>query len=110
MTTRHGPLTGGSRQDRVWPGPGAVGRRDLPSLGEPPPAIAHSRRALPCPDSSTTADFSWGASNVYHGGPLRPGDVVLLHFTDTLATDLARVLAAADAAGLRPAGLADYLP
>ncbi|WP_052390300.1 polysaccharide deacetylase family protein [Streptomyces sp. NRRL B-24484] len=58
---------------------------------------------------TATADFSWGASNVYHGGPLRPGDVVLLHFTDTLAGDLARVLAAADAAGLRPAGLTEYL-
>ncbi|MFD9124188.1 polysaccharide deacetylase family protein [Kitasatospora sp. NPDC059571] len=58
---------------------------------------------------TATADFSRGASTVYHGGPLRPGDVVLLHFTDTLADDLARALAAADAAGLRPAGLADYL-
>lgn len=55
------------------------------------------------------ADFSWGASNVWHPGTLQPGDVVLLHWTDTLATDLQRALAAADAAGLKPAGLASYL-
>ncbi len=55
------------------------------------------------------ADFSWGASNIWHPGPLQPGDVVLMHWTDTLATDLQRALAAADAAGLKPAGLADYL-
>ncbi|MFI2606783.1 polysaccharide deacetylase family protein [Kitasatospora sp. NPDC018619] len=55
------------------------------------------------------ADFSWGASDIWHPGLLQPGDVVLMHWTDTLATDLQRALAAADAAGLRPAGLADYL-
>ncbi|MFJ9690956.1 polysaccharide deacetylase family protein [Kitasatospora sp. NPDC101183] len=55
------------------------------------------------------ADFSWGASNIWHPGLLQPGDVVLMHWTDTLATDLPRALAAADAAGLKPAGIADYL-
>ncbi|WP_051829499.1 MULTISPECIES: polysaccharide deacetylase family protein [Streptomyces] len=55
------------------------------------------------------ADFSWGASTIWHPGLLQPGDVVLMHWTDTLATDLQRALAAADAAGLKPAGLADYL-
>ncbi|WP_406206688.1 polysaccharide deacetylase family protein [Kitasatospora sp. NBC_01560] len=55
------------------------------------------------------ADFSWGASNIWHEGTLSPGDVVLMHWTDTLATDLQRALAAADAAGLKPAGLASYL-
>ncbi|MET9611514.1 polysaccharide deacetylase family protein [Kitasatospora indigofera] len=58
---------------------------------------------------TATADFSWGASNVWHGGPLQAGDVVLMHFTDTLAADLQRALAAARAAGLRPAGLTEYL-
>ncbi|MGW3074379.1 polysaccharide deacetylase family protein [Kitasatospora sp. NPDC001132] len=55
------------------------------------------------------ADFSWGASNIWHPGLLQPGDVVLMHWTDTLAADLQRALAAADAAGLKPAGLVDYL-
>ncbi|MFD4655350.1 polysaccharide deacetylase family protein [Kitasatospora sp. NPDC058444] len=55
------------------------------------------------------ADFSWGATNIWHPGPLQPGDVVLMHWTDTLAADLQRALAAADAAGLKPAGLVDYL-
>ncbi|GAA2134902.1 hypothetical protein GCM10009760_12790 [Kitasatospora kazusensis] len=58
---------------------------------------------------TATADFSWGQSNIYRGGALQPGDVVLMHFTDTLATDLPRALAAAQAAGLKPAGLTDYL-
>jgi hypothetical protein len=35
--------------------------------------------------------------------------VVIMHFTDTLADDLRRALAAADAAGLQPAGLVDRL-
>ncbi|WP_234322635.1 polysaccharide deacetylase family protein [Streptomyces sp. NRRL S-350] len=55
------------------------------------------------------ADFSQGASTIWHPGPLQPGDVVLLHWTDTLAADLQRALAAADSAGLKPAGLVDYL-
>ncbi|MEU9040255.1 MULTISPECIES: polysaccharide deacetylase family protein [unclassified Kitasatospora] len=55
------------------------------------------------------ADFSWGAANIWHPGLLQPGDVVLMHWTDTLATDLQRALAAADAAGLKPTGLVDYL-
>ncbi|MEV7599583.1 polysaccharide deacetylase family protein [Kitasatospora sp. NPDC089797] len=55
------------------------------------------------------ADFSWGASNIWHPGLLQPGDVILMHWTDTLAIDLPRALAAADAAGLKPAGLIDYL-
>ncbi|WP_223243750.1 polysaccharide deacetylase family protein [Streptomyces sp. CBMA156] len=55
------------------------------------------------------ADFSWGAGNIWHPGLLQPGDVVLMHWTDTLASDLQRALAAADAAGLKPAGLVDYL-
>ncbi|MFD8751812.1 polysaccharide deacetylase family protein [Kitasatospora sp. NPDC059577] len=55
------------------------------------------------------ADFSWGAADIWHPGPLQPGDVIIMHWTDTLATDLQRALAAADAAGLRPAGLVDYL-
>ncbi|MFI9321036.1 polysaccharide deacetylase family protein [Kitasatospora aureofaciens] len=55
------------------------------------------------------ADFSWGASNIWHPGLLQPGDVVLMHWTDSLAADLPRALAAAEAAGLKPAGLVDYL-
>ncbi|GAA5019399.1 hypothetical protein GCM10025734_72470 [Kitasatospora paranensis] len=58
---------------------------------------------------TATADFSFGAANIYHGGLLQPGDVVIMHFTDTLADDLRRALAAADAAGLKPAGLVDHL-
>ncbi|WP_051837938.1 polysaccharide deacetylase family protein [Streptomyces sp. NRRL WC-3742] len=55
------------------------------------------------------ADFSWGASNIWHPGLLQPGDVILMHWSDTVAADFQRALAAADAAGLKPAGLTDYL-
>ncbi|MFB6827285.1 polysaccharide deacetylase family protein [Streptomyces virginiae] len=40
---------------------------------------------------------------------LRPGDIVLLHFTPTLAADLRRALDAARAAGLKPAALMPHL-
>ncbi|WP_370414490.1 polysaccharide deacetylase family protein [Streptomyces fradiae] len=41
---------------------------------------------------------------------LKAGDIVLLHFNETIEQDLKRALAAADAAGLRPAPLRDYVP
>jgi peptidoglycan/xylan/chitin deacetylase (PgdA/CDA1 family) len=44
------------------------------------------------------------------GGRLRPGDIVLLHFTKNLAADLRVAVRAAHRAGLVPASLADYLP
>ncbi|WP_405831419.1 polysaccharide deacetylase family protein [Streptomyces sp. NBC_00105] len=40
---------------------------------------------------------------------LQAGDIVLLHFTPTLAADLERALGAARAAGLRPAALMPHL-
>ena len=58
---------------------------------------------------TATADFTSGAADIWHGGPLQPGDVVLTHFTDTLASDLERALTAAREAGLTPAPLTDYL-
>jgi peptidoglycan/xylan/chitin deacetylase (PgdA/CDA1 family) len=44
------------------------------------------------------------------GGGLRPGAVVLLHFTPDLEKDLRSAVRAIRKAGLRPADLADYLP
>ncbi|MEW2418532.1 polysaccharide deacetylase family protein [Streptomyces sp. NPDC046866] len=40
---------------------------------------------------------------------LKPGDIVLLHFTPTLGADLQRALDAARAAGLKPAALVPHL-
>ncbi|MCX5146188.1 polysaccharide deacetylase family protein [Streptomyces sp. NBC_00320] len=40
---------------------------------------------------------------------LKAGDIVLLHFTPTLAADLERALGAAKAAGLKPAALMPHL-
>jgi peptidoglycan/xylan/chitin deacetylase (PgdA/CDA1 family) len=47
---------------------------------------------------------------IHEGGMLRPGSVILLHFTPGLEKDLKAAVRAARKAGLRPASLADYLP
>ncbi len=41
---------------------------------------------------------------------LRPGSIILLHFTPSLEKDLKAAVRAARKAGLTPASLADYLP
>ncbi|GHJ94747.1 chitooligosaccharide deacetylase [Streptomyces sp. NE5-10] len=41
---------------------------------------------------------------------LRAGDIILLHFNETLEQDLERALALAGAAGLKPAPLREYVP
>ncbi|MFJ3763652.1 polysaccharide deacetylase family protein [Streptomyces sp. NPDC090082] len=41
---------------------------------------------------------------------LKPGDIILLHFNETVSQDLERALDAARAAGLTPAPLRDYVP
>jgi peptidoglycan/xylan/chitin deacetylase (PgdA/CDA1 family) len=51
-----------------------------------------------------------GVLRLQHPGPLQPGDIVLLHFRPDLRQNLAALLAAAHAAGLRPAPLEPYLP
>ena len=43
------------------------------------------------------------------GGPLKPGSIILLHYTATLEHDLRVAVKAARAQGLVPADLADYL-
>ncbi|MER6448200.1 polysaccharide deacetylase family protein [Streptomyces venezuelae] len=55
-----------------------------------------------------THDFTtWGETPP--APRLRAGDIVLLHFTPTLAADLRRALDAARAAGLKPAALMPHL-
>lgn len=46
----------------------------------------------------------------FANGKLRPGSIVLLHFTPDLARDLKAAVAEIRKAGLTPANLADYLP
>ncbi|MGW2860438.1 polysaccharide deacetylase family protein [Streptomyces sp. NPDC001205] len=57
-----------------------------------------------------TYDFTTWGGVVPPTPVLRAGDIVLLHFNDTVAADLGRALGAADAAGLRPALLNSYVP
>ena len=56
---------------------------------------------------SVEADF--GRVNVFGGRGLRRGDIVLLHYIQSLRTSLERVMEVAKASGLRPALLRDYL-
>ena len=50
-----------------------------------------------------------GRLTTRYGGGLKPGSVILLHYTAKLAVDLKVAVTAARAAGLRPANLDDYL-
>jgi hypothetical protein len=50
------------------------------------------------------------ASAAFHwGGPLQPGDIILMHFRTDLRGNLEVALNAARAAGLQPAALEQYL-
>ncbi len=52
---------------------------------------------------------AWGQWNPPNP-ELKAGDIVLLHFNETLEQDLKRALDLAAAAGLRPAPLREYVP
>jgi len=51
-----------------------------------------------------------GRLSYRYGDGLRPGSVILLHYTGNLAADLKVAVSAARARGLRPADLSEYLP
>lgn len=55
------------------------------------------------------ATMNDGRLDVQGGGPLRPGDIVLMHFRVDLRQNLEVALNAAQSAGLRPAPLEQYL-
>ncbi len=56
-----------------------------------------------------THDFTTWGEQPPPAPQLKRGDIVLLHFTPGLSQDLARALDAAEAAGLKPAKLRQYL-
>ncbi|HYV60517.1 MAG TPA: polysaccharide deacetylase family protein, partial [Acidimicrobiia bacterium] len=55
------------------------------------------------------ATMNDGRLDVQGGGPLQPGDIVLMHFRPDLRQNLEVALDAARAAGLQPASLEQYL-
>jgi peptidoglycan/xylan/chitin deacetylase (PgdA/CDA1 family) len=55
------------------------------------------------------ATMNDGRLDVQGGGPLRPGDIVLMHFRPDLRQNLELALNAAQSVGLRPAPLEQYL-
>lgn len=53
--------------------------------------------------------WTWTASQVAAGAPVRRGDIILTHFDAMLEQDLQAILGAFYAAGLTPAWLEDYV-
>lgn len=90
-----------------------VGR--FPTMFRPPYGSVNANTAVAAGACGIKYVVMWGASvndgkiAFASGSALRPGDIVLLHYRPELAGDLAAVLAAAQAAGLKPAHLTDYL-
>ena len=50
-----------------------------------------------------------GANIATYGGPMKAGDIVLMHWREDLHVSLKKVLAEAKRLGLKPANLGDYL-
>ncbi|GLF92895.1 polysaccharide deacetylase family protein [Streptomyces yaizuensis] len=85
-----------------------------PRLTRPPYGAFNADTRTAARACGSKAVVTWTHDQTTWGTPppppeLRAGDIVLLHFTPDLAADLTRVLAAADAAGLKPARLRDYI-
>ncbi|GGZ12301.1 hypothetical protein GCM10010343_44280 [Streptomyces avidinii] len=90
----------------------AFGR--TPKLLRPPYGAVNDDVRLAAKACGVKALITWTHDFTTWGGtPLTPrleaGDIVLLHFTPTLAADLRRALDAARAAGLKPAALMPHL-
>ncbi|WP_245691932.1 polysaccharide deacetylase family protein [Streptomyces katrae] len=85
-----------------------------PKLLRPPYGVVNDEVRLAAKACGVKALVTWTYdfttwSQTPPAPELRPGDIVLLHFTPTLAADLERALGAARAAGLKPAPLMPYL-
>lgn len=89
------------------------GRR--PTLVRPPYGELDQNTLAAAGRCGATAVVLWsvvvdrGRTSYAVGARLRPGDIVLLHFTPSLAADLRAVLAQVATAGLRVGRLEDYL-
>ncbi|AZK92630.1 MULTISPECIES: polysaccharide deacetylase family protein [Streptomyces] len=86
-----------------------------PRLTRPPYGAFDERTRTAARACGSKAVVTWTHDQTTWGTPpappaLKAGDIVLLHFTPSLAADLARVMAAADSAGLKAARLRDYIP
>lgn len=85
-----------------------------PTLFRPPYGSYDAATLQQAASCGFTAALHWSAvadsgSIVTADGPLRAGDIVLLHFRPGLVLRLYTVLTQIQAAGLRPASLSDYL-
>ncbi|MER5872929.1 polysaccharide deacetylase family protein [Streptomyces sp. NPDC002044] len=85
-----------------------------PKLLRPPYGVLNDDVRLAAKACGVKAVITWTHDfTTWSGTPATPrlqsGDIVLLHFTPTLAADLRRALDAAKAAGLKPAALMPHL-
>ncbi|MFB7261273.1 polysaccharide deacetylase family protein [Streptomyces nojiriensis] len=85
-----------------------------PKLLRPPYGAVNDDVRLAAKACGVKALITWTHDFTTWGGTppaprLQAGDIVLLHFTPTLAADLQRALDAARAAGLKPAALMPHL-
>lgn len=91
----------------------ALGRR--PTLFRPPYGELDANTLLTVRDCGLAAVVLWSVSvdhgrlTFAEGSQLRPGDVLLLHFTPAIRVDLAAALAAVRAAGLSVGALEDFV-
>lgn len=87
----------------------------FPTMFRPPYGSMNANTAIAAGNCGIKYIVKWGASvnkgkvTFASGEALRPGDIVLMHYRPELAQDLAAAVAAAQAAGLKPALLTDYL-
>lgn len=87
----------------------------FPTMFRPPYGSMNANTTVAAGNCGIKYVVKWGASvnkgkvAFASGEALRPGDIVLMHYRPELAEDLAAALTAAQAAGLKPALLTDYL-
>lgn len=87
----------------------------FPTMFRPPYGATNAETVVAAGNCGIKYLVKWGASvnnakvTFASGSALRPGDIVLMHYRPELAGDLQAVMKAAEAAGLKPALLSDYL-
>jgi peptidoglycan/xylan/chitin deacetylase (PgdA/CDA1 family) len=87
-----------------------------PTLFRPPYGEKDATTLRAAKDCGMTAAFMWtetvhkGKVRYQEGKPVKPGDILLMHFREAFRADFVGALKAIHRAGLTPALLEDYIP
>ncbi|MEU4157232.1 polysaccharide deacetylase family protein [Actinoplanes sp. NPDC026670] len=87
-----------------------------PTLFRPPYGEKDATTLRAAKDCGMTAAFMWtetvhkGKVRYQEGKPVKPGDIILMHFREAFRDDFVGALKAIHRAGLTPALLEDYMP